>query len=95
MEVYLFSFRFPLSTRKGADILRRQCEVAGDAHHCLRLQRCCQRFEHLVVAVGCLDEYLRLMFSVQTLLKAANGGGTLRLVDRQVADEGEALSVES
>ncbi len=50
---------------------------------------------NLVVAVGCLDEYLRLLLGIGSLLQPVQTLGTLGRLYGQVAVEGEALSVEA
>ena len=48
-----------------------------------------------IVAIGCLDENLRLALAHDALLHLLDFLGTLSAVDGQVAQEGETLSVES
>ena len=84
----------PLAGGEGADGLGGEGEVAGDTDEGLRRHLGGQLGEEFVVAVGCLDEYLRLVVAEDALLDALEGFLPLLDVEGEVAEEGEVLPVE-
>ncbi len=85
----------PLAGEAGPDVLGGKGEVGGDTDAGEWLQLMGEIVEELVVAVGGLDEDLRLVVAVDGHLDALEKGVALAQFDGCIAVEGEVLSVES
>ncbi len=85
----------PLRHGTRADPFGIEGEVAGDAERSGRRQRLQHRFEEGHIAVGRLDEQLGVAVALHLLLQAAQDAHELVFLARQIAVEGELLSVEA
>lgn len=85
----------PFRDAEGADVFVGGCDAGGYAEACLRTEGREERLEHLLIAVGCFDEELRLAFRPGSCLEDFQALGSVGRLYGQVAVEGEALSVES
>ena len=86
---------FPSLDSARTDILILASQIGRNGQFGLRTTIMQDVFKHLVVAIRCFDEELRLVFGIDTLLQLLQLLGTLGRFDRQIAVECKALSVES
>ncbi len=70
-------------------------DACGNAQAGLRTERSAEHVEQFGVAIGCLNEELRLTLMLRTLLQLFHALHTLGIVDGQVAIEGKTLTVQS
>jgi len=71
-----------------------QREIGCDTQARVRLACGQKRFQQLIVPVRRLDEDLRVAFAARACFQLHDGGGSGRLLHRQIAYETEALSVQ-
>ena len=85
----------PLRDGLGTDHLILAGEVGGHAKSEVRRTDRHDGVEEMVVAVGCLDENLRLILAHNALFHILELAGSLTSIDGQVTQEGETLTVEA
>ena len=86
---------FPLFHGAGMDVFVLAGDVGGNAKPGLGTAILQNIFHHFIISVRRLDEDLRLMLGVGTLLQLLQFLGAFGRLDGQIAVEGKALSVEA